>query len=59
MMIIIIIIIIIINNNNNNNSCIQKITIIFLIFRIGMGFSEDHESLVIKPHASSHIEVAY
>ena len=58
-MIIIIIIIIINNNNNNNNSWIQKITIIFLIFRIGMGFSEDHESLVIKPHASSHIEVAY
>ena len=58
-MMIIIIIIIIIINNNNNNSCIQKITIIFLIFRIGMGFSEDHESLVIKPHASSHIEVAY
>ena len=58
-MMIIIIMIIIIINNNNNNSCIQKITIIFLIFRIGMGFSEDHESLVIKPHASSHIEVAY
>ena len=30
-----------------------------LICRIGMGFTEDHESLVIKSHTSNHIEVAY
>ena len=30
-----------------------------LIHRIGMGFTEDHESLVIKSHTSSHIEVEY
>ena len=30
-----------------------------LIPRIGMGFAEEHESLVIKSHTSNHIEVAY
>ena len=30
-----------------------------LICRIGMGFTEDHESLVIKSYTSNHIEVAY
>ena len=29
-----------------------------LICRIGMGFTEDHESLVIKSH-TSNVEVAY
>ena len=30
-----------------------------LICRIGMGFTEDHESLVIKSHTSNYIEVVY
>ena len=30
-----------------------------LIYRIGMGFTEDSESLFIKSHTSNHIEVAY
>ena len=30
-----------------------------LTCRIGMGFVEDHEILVIKFHASNHTEVAY
>ena len=53
------------NNNNNNNKIIvpmiayKEITIIVLIFSIGMGFAEDHASLVIKSHTSNHIEVAY
>ena len=54
------------NNINNNNEIIapiityKEITIIVLIFRIEMGFAEDHGSLVIKSHISSnHIEVAY
>ena len=37
----------------------QKIAITVLIFRIRMGFAEDHGSLVIKSHTSNHIEVAY
>ena len=45
--------------DNNSNNCLQKFTIIVLIFRIGMGFAEDHGSLVIKPNTSNHIEVAY
>ena len=36
-----------------------KFTIIVSIFKIGMGFTEDHESLVIISHTSSHIKVAY
>ena len=53
------------NNNNNNeknnssNNCLQKVTKIVLIFRLGMGFAEDHGSLVIKSHISNHIEGAY
>ena len=38
----------------NSNNCLQKFTIIVSIFRIGMGFGEDHESLVIKSHTSNH-----
>ena len=30
-----------------------------LICRIGIGFTEDHESLVIKSHTSNPIEAAY
>ena len=30
-----------------------------LICRIGMGFTEDHESLVINSHTSNHKEVTY
>ena len=45
--------------NNNSNISLQKIAIIVLIFRIGMGFAEDHRSLVIKSYTSNHIEVAY
>ena len=44
---------------NNSNNCLQKITIIVLIFRIGMAFAKDHGSPVIKSHTSNHIEVAY
>ena len=46
-------------SNNNSNNCLQKITIIVLILRIGMGFAEDHGSILIKSHTSNHIEVAY
>ena len=45
--------------NNNSNNCLQKFTIIVLIFRTGMRFAEDHGSLVIKFHTSNHIVVAY
>ena len=45
--------------NNNSNNYLQKITIIVLIFRIGMGFAEDHRSLVIKSYTLNRIEVAY
>ena len=45
--------------NNNSNNGLQKIIIIVLIFRIGIGFTEDHESLIIKSHTSNHVEVAY
>ena len=45
--------------DNNSNNCLQKLPIIVLIFKIGMGFAENHESLAIKSHTSNHIEVAY
>ena len=32
---------------------------IVLISRLGMGFTKDYESLVIKSPTSNHIEVAY
>ena len=56
---IITIIIVIMKQNNGFNNYLQKITIIVLIFRIGMGFAEDHGSLVSKSHTSNDIEVAY
>ena len=45
--------------NNNSNNCLQKFTINILIFRTGMEFTEDHESLAIKSHTSNLKEVSY
>ena len=53
------IIITIMKYNNSSNNGLQKIIIIVLIFRIGIGFTEDHESLIIKSDTSNNIEVAY
>ena len=45
-------------NNNNSNNFLQTCTITVSIFKIGMGFPEDHYQ-IIKAHMSNHVKVAY
>ena len=41
-----------------SKNCLQKFTIVVSIFKMGIGFAEDHEKSVIKSHTSNYTKVS-